>query len=76
MEAVAHNPSFAHKVGVPKHVGKHFIDMDKRVHYGSGFMTDFHSSIKDARKRLTNPHVQHAHKINGAGVEMNATRVF
>ena len=29
MEAVAHNPSFAKKAGVPQSVGKHFSSADK-----------------------------------------------
>ena len=30
MEAVAHNPAFAKKVGVPQSVGKDFVEADKR----------------------------------------------
>ena len=30
MEAVAHNPSFAKKAGVPQNVGKEFVAADKR----------------------------------------------
>lgn len=29
MEAVAHNPAFAKKAGVPQKVGKEFADADK-----------------------------------------------
>lgn len=30
MEAVAHNPEFAKKAGVPQLVGKDFVEADKR----------------------------------------------
>lgn len=30
MAAVAHNPTFAQKVGIPQSVGKEFNDADKR----------------------------------------------
>jgi len=30
MEAIAHNPAFAKKVGVPQKVGKDFAEADKR----------------------------------------------
>lgn len=36
MEAVAHNPSFAKKVGIPQSVGKDFIDADKSKKFGKG----------------------------------------
>ena len=36
MEAVAHNPSFAKKAGVPQSVGKDFSQADKRKSFGKG----------------------------------------
>jgi hypothetical protein len=39
MAAVANNPSFAKKVGVPQSVGKDFTDADKGKKFGSGGMT-------------------------------------
>lgn len=39
MEAVAHNPGFAKKVGIPQSVGKHFHEADKmkrKKHYDDG----------------------------------------
>jgi hypothetical protein len=36
MEAVANNPSFAKKVGVPQSVGKEFANADKGKKFGSG----------------------------------------
>lgn len=35
MEAVAHNPAFAKKAGIPQKVGKEYSDADK----GKSFMT-------------------------------------
>jgi hypothetical protein len=31
MEAVAHNPEFAKKVGIPQKVGKEFVAADKKA---------------------------------------------
>jgi hypothetical protein len=45
---------------------------DNRVHYGSGFMSDYHSSIKKAKKRLTNRDKLHSMK----GGSINETRVY
>ena len=39
MEAVAHNPSFAKKAGVPQSVGKDFADADKGKKFASGGAT-------------------------------------
>ena len=36
MEAVAHNPSFAKKAGVPQSVGKDFSAADKGLKFGKG----------------------------------------
>jgi len=36
MRAVAHNPAFAKKVGIPQSVGKDFSDADKGRKFGSG----------------------------------------
>jgi len=36
MEAVAHNPAFAKKVGIPTKVGKEFVRADKRMADGGG----------------------------------------
>lgn len=33
MEAVAHNPEFAKKVGIPQKVGKEFAEADKKKHH-------------------------------------------
>ena len=36
MDAVAHNPAFAKKVGVPKSVGKDFSEASKGMKFGKG----------------------------------------
>jgi hypothetical protein len=36
MEAVAHNPAFAKKVGIPQKVGKDFSDADKGKKFNKG----------------------------------------
>jgi len=36
MEAVAHNPAFSKKVGVPQSVGKEFAAADKGKKFGTG----------------------------------------
>ena len=36
MDAVAHNPAFAKKVGVPKAVGKEFSETSKGMKFGKG----------------------------------------
>ena len=38
MAAVAHNPAFAKKVGIPQSVGKDFDEADKGKKFGSGGM--------------------------------------
>ena len=40
MAAIAHNPAFAKKVGVPQSVGKDFNEADKGKKFGSGGHTD------------------------------------
>ena len=39
MEAVANNPAFAKKAGVPQSVGKDFAEADKGMKFGSGDKT-------------------------------------
>jgi hypothetical protein len=39
MEAIAHSPSFAKKVGIPQKVGQDFAAADKGKKFGSGGMT-------------------------------------
>ena len=46
MEAVAHNPAFAKKVGVPQSVGQEFSKADKGKKFGSGGRADVQSVNK------------------------------
>jgi hypothetical protein len=49
MDAVAHNPAFAKKVGVPKSVGKDFSKASKGMKFGSG------SKTRVDRQTVNNP---------------------
>ena len=49
MDAVAHNPAFAKKVGVPKSVGKDFSEASKGMKFGSG------SKTRTDRQVVNNP---------------------
>ena len=57
MEAVAHSPSFAKKVGIPQSVGKDFSQADKGRKFGKGNdmmnskMKMFEKSGKDVEKK-------------------------
>jgi len=57
MEAIAHSPSFAKKVGVPMSVGKDFVNADKGKKFSKGGemmnskMKMFEKSGKDMEKR-------------------------
>ena len=49
MDAVAHNPAFAKKVGVPKSVGKDFSEASKGLKFGKG------STTRADRQTINNP---------------------
>ena len=49
MDAVAHNPAFAKKVGVPKSVGKDFSEASKGMKFGKG------STTRTDRQTVNNP---------------------
>ena len=49
MDAVAHNPAFAKKVGVPKAVGKDFSETSKGLKFGKG------STTRADRQTINNP---------------------
>ena len=56
MEAIAHNPAFAKKVGVPQSVGQDFSEADKGKKFSKGGtmnakMKMFEKSGKDVEKR-------------------------
>jgi hypothetical protein len=74
MEKSVKHPDHLKKYKNSKH---HFLNND-RVHYGSGFSSDFHKSIKDAKKRINKPNV---HKVHGGSEkfgrnESNLYRIF
>jgi hypothetical protein len=50
MEAVAHNPKFAQKVGVPQSVGKHFEAADKGNKFKTGGKTCIMNSCEKNAK--------------------------
>ena len=49
MEAVAHNPAFAKKVGIPTKVGKEFNEADKGKKFKGGGLYD---NINAKRERI------------------------
>jgi hypothetical protein len=52
MAAIAHNPAFAKKAGVPQSVGKDFNDADKGRKFGSGGKT--RADVQSVNKPKTN----------------------
>ena len=52
MDAVAHNPAFAKKVGVPKSVGKDFSEASKGMKFGKG--TKSRADVQAVNKPKTN----------------------
>jgi hypothetical protein len=46
MEGVAHNPSFAKKVGIPQSVGKEFASADKGKKFKEGGMAESKKMVK------------------------------
>jgi hypothetical protein len=64
MEAVAHNPSFAKKAGVPQSVGKDFSSADKGRKFSKGGDMK-HEDVKMDKKMMqkaVNKHEGHLHK--------------
>lgn len=51
MQAVAHSPKFAKKVGVPQSVGKDFVAADKRAKKFSKGGSTCSSAVKSANKK-------------------------
>ena len=56
MDAVAHNPAFAKKVGVPKSVGKDFSEASKGMKFGKG------SGTRADSQTVNNPKTNHGQK--------------
>ena len=67
MEAVAHNPSFAKKVGIPTKVGKDFVRADKRMADGGGVNAAGNYTKPELRKRIVSQVKSEATHGTGAG---------
>ncbi len=67
MAAVAHNPAFAKKVGIPVSVGKEFSDADKGKKFGSGGRADL--------QKINAPKTKHGQDaiLNKGGIIMAKT---
>jgi len=61
MEAVAHNPSFAKKVGIPVKVGKDFAKADKGKKFKEGGASDL-TQDKKLIKKAFKMHDKQEHK--------------
>jgi hypothetical protein len=74
MAAIAHNPAFAKKVGIPQSVGKDFNNADKGKKFSKGG-TMKHDDIKQdmpmmkkVAKQEVASHEKRMHKMAGGGV--------
>ena len=71
MEAVAHNPKFARKVGIPPKVGKEFTNADKKMHKfkdGGGLYANIHKKQERIkREKAQGLPVEHMRKPNSKG---------
>ena len=74
MAAIAHNPAFAKKVGIPQSVGKDFNQADKGKKFNKGG-TMKHDDIKQdmpmmkkVAKQEVKAHEKSMHKMAGGGV--------
>ena len=67
MEAVAHNPSFAKKVGIPSKVGKEFVRADKRMADGGKVNAAGNYTKPELRKRIVSAVKSEATQGTGAG---------
>jgi hypothetical protein len=65
MAAVAHNPDFAKKVGIPTKVGKEFVAADKKK--GGGVNAAGNYTKPEMRKRIFNSVKAAAVQGTGAG---------
>jgi len=71
MAAIAHNPAFAKKVGIPQSVGKDFNEADKGKKFGSGGAT--RADVQDVNKPKTNHGKMAILKKDGGMAESKAT---
>ena len=71
MAAIAHNPAFAKKVGIPQSVGKDFNNADKGKKFKGGGMNDMKQDMpmmKKVAKQEVKVHEKSMHKMAGGGV--------
>lgn len=64
MEAVAHNPSFAKKVGIPQSVGKDFAKADKGKKFAGGGL---YANIHAKQERIAEGSGEKMRKVGSAG---------
>ena len=67
MSAVANNPSFAKKVGIPSKVGKEFVRADKRMADGGKVNAAGNYTKPELRKRIVSAVKSEATQGTGAG---------
>ena len=67
MDAVAHNPKFAKKVGIPTKVGKEFIRADKKMADGGKVNAAGNYTKPELRKRIVSAVKSEATQGTGAG---------
>ena len=71
MAAIAHNPAFAKKVGIPQSVGMDFNKADKGKKFKGGGMNDMKQDMpmmKKVAKEEVKAHEKSMHKMAGGGV--------
>ena len=71
MAAIAHNPAFAKKVGIPQSVGMDFNKSDKGKKFKGGGMNDMKQDMpmmKKVAKEEVKAHEKSMHKMAGGGV--------
>jgi len=64
MEAVAHNPAFAKKVGIPQKVGKEFASADKGKKFAKGGL---YENIHKKQARIKAGSGEHMRKVGSKG---------
>ena len=64
MEAVAHNPSFAKKVGIPQKVGKEFARADEGKKFKGGGLYD---NINAKRERIAEGSGEKMRRVGSKG---------
>ena len=67
MAAVAHNPDFAKKVGIPAKVGKEFVRADKGMADGGNVNAAGNYTKPELRKRIVSAVKSEATQGTGAG---------